>query len=209
MENLIVICLLLGVALVVRDKMLTVKSQKKKPAQQKKQTKMPDIMGPPKPLRSLLRTKSVIESPDKTGQAQRDNFDIEISEDPQMQILSEELDDVFKNAADLKQEQQEWNNYGISVGDDGLAQGVTLEELTAVEMLLQKNKLEPSEKKTAITLVHKIQGTELFSLLENSIESASRKITALLDESLSSEKRDGLMNLQKDDSNDFNIGDFV
>ena len=80
MENLIVICLLLGVALVLRDKILTVKSQKNKPAQQKKRTKMPDIMGHPKPLRSLLRTKGVIESPDKTGQAQRDNFDIEIKD---------------------------------------------------------------------------------------------------------------------------------
>lgn len=209
MENLIVICLLLIIALLLHDKIKTAKSQKKKPVEQKKRPKLPDIMGHPKPLRSLLKTNGVSESPDKNGSVQRDNFDIEISEDPQMQILSEELDDVFKNAADLKQEQQEWNNYGISVGDDGLAQGVTLEELSAVEMLLQKNKLEPSEKKTAITLVHKIQGTELFSLLENSIESASRKITALLDESLSSEKRDGLMNLHKDDLNDFNIGDFV
>lgn len=209
MENLIVICLLVIIALLLRDKIPTAKIQKKKPAQQKKHPKLPDIMGKSKPLISLLMPKRTAESPDKNGKAQRANFDIEINEDPQMQHLSEELDDVFKNAADLKQEQQEWNSYGISVGDDGLAQGVTLEELSTVEMLLQKNKLEPSEKQTAITLVHKIQGTELFSLLENSIESASRKITALLDESLPSEKRAGLINLQKDDSNDFNIGDFV
>ncbi|WP_119790796.1 conjugal transfer protein TraD [Flavobacterium anhuiense] len=209
MENLIVIFLLLIIALLLRDKIPTAKSQKKKPAQQKKRPKLPDIMGKSKPLRSLLMPKRTAESPDKNGKAQRANFDIEIIEDSQMQKVSEELDDVFKNEADLKQEQQEWNSYGNSISDDGLAQGVTLEELSAVEMLLQKNKLEPSEKKTAITLVHKIQGTELFSLLENSIESASRKITALLDESLSSEKRDGLMNLQKDDLNDFNIGDFV
>lgn len=209
METLIIICLLLVILLMLGDKIQTGKSKKKKEAYKKNSAKLPNIMGQSKPLRSLLEPKTAVESQHANGKAEKNNFGIEIKEDPQMQNQSEELDDVFKNAADLKQEQQEWNSYGISIGDDVLAQGVTLEELSTVEMLLQKNKLKPSEKQTAITLVHKIQGTELFSLLENSIESASRTITALLDESLSAEKRTSLMNLQKDDLNDFNIGDFV
>ncbi len=209
METLIIICLLLVITLLLHDKIVTGKNRQQKKAHKKNSAKLPNIMGQSKPLKSRLTPKPAAGSQHANGKAEKNNFDIEINEDPQMQNQSEELDDVFKNEADLKQEQQEWNSYGISIGDDVLAQGVTLEELSTVEMLLQKSKLEPSEKQTAITLVHKIQGTGLFSLLENSIESASRTITALLDESLSTEKRASLMDLQKEDLNDFNIGDFV
>ncbi|MNE84725.1 hypothetical protein D3C80_1816600 [compost metagenome] len=76
-------------------------------------------------------------------------------------------------------------------------------------MLLQKEKLHPSQKETAVAIVQKIQGTELFSLLENSIESASRKIAELLDGSLSSETDAGSSNLRNNDLNDFDIGEFV
>jgi len=47
----------------------------------------------------------------------------------------------------LEEEEEEWNRYGISGGDDGLAQGVTFEELSAVGMPLQKDKLQPSKRK--------------------------------------------------------------
>jgi hypothetical protein len=69
--------------------------------------------------------------------------------------------------------------------------------------------LEPSQKETAVTVVQKIQGTELFSLLENSMESASRKIAELLDGSLSPETDAGSSNLRKNDLEDFDIGEFV
>jgi hypothetical protein len=52
-------------------------------------------------------------------------------------------------------------------------------------------------------------GTELFSLLENSIESASHKIVELLDGSLSSETDAGSSTLRKNDFEDFDIGEFV
>src|SRR5690606_11199761 len=103
-----------------------------------------------------------------------DNLDIEYDENENVgvQIPQEELDEVFSNQPDFEEEEEEWNGYGISGGDNGFAQGVTFEELGAVGMLLQKEKLEPSQKETAIATVQKIQGTELFSLLENSIEGA-------------------------------------
>ena len=76
-------------------------------------------------------------------------------------------------------------------------------------MMLQKEKLEPSQRETMADIVQKIQGTELFSLLENSIEGASRKIAELLDGSLSYESEEGSSTLQKNDLNDFDIGEFV
>jgi hypothetical protein len=76
-------------------------------------------------------------------------------------------------------------------------------------MLLQKEKLEPSQKETAVAIVQKIQGTELFTLLENSMESASRKIAELLDSSLSTETDASSSFLRKNDLENFDIGEFV
>lgn len=198
METVIVICLLLVIALLLQDKIVIHKAKEVKPKQVKPSTKMPDIMGQTKPVRNLSMPKNTTGSPDKNTQEQTYNFEIEIDQD-----------DVFTNVPDLEEEEEEWNRYGISGGDDGFAQGVTLEELSAVGMLLQKNNLKPSQKETAIAIVQKIQGTELFSLLENSMESASRKIAQLLDGSLSCENEAGLSTFHKDDLRDFNIGDFV
>ncbi|HLW61796.1 MAG TPA: hypothetical protein VKY33_00215, partial [Flavobacterium sp.] len=118
-------------------------------------------------------------------------------------------DEVFNNQPDFEEEEEEWNGYGISGGDNGFAQGVTFEELGAVGMLLQKEKLESSQKETAIAIVQRIQGTELFSLLENSIEGASRKIAELLDSSLSSDTETSSSTLRKNDLENFDIESFL
>jgi hypothetical protein len=75
--------------------------------------------------------------------------------------------------------------------------------------LLQKEKLEQAQKETAIAIVQKMQGTELFSLLENSIEGASKKIAELLDSTLSSEVKPSSSTLRKSDLEGFDIGEFV
>lgn len=210
MEILIVICLLIVIALLVQDRIVIKKRTEQKATQEKVSLNLPDIMGQPKQLISLLQPNSANESHKEEQLEETDNFDIEIDEDEvDIQIPQEELDDVFRNMPDLKEEEEEWNRYGIFGGDDGLAQGVTFEELSAVGMLLQKDKLQPSQKETAVAIVQKIQGTELFSLLENSMESASRKIAELLDGSLSAEADAGSSTLRKSDLNDFDIGEFV
>jgi hypothetical protein len=210
MEIVIVICLLIIIALLLQDKIVIRKRTEEKTIQEKTNLKLPDIMGQPKPMRSLSVSKSAPESPIKEQEQETDNFDIEIDEeDVDMQIPQEEPDEVFGNIPDFKEEEEEWNRYGISGGDIGFAKGVTFEELSSVGMLLQKEKLEPSQKETAVAIVQKIQGTELFRLLENSIESASRKIAELLDGSLSSETDSGSSIVRKNDLEDFDIGEFV
>ena len=210
METVIVICLLIIIALLVQDKIIIKKRTEQKPTQEKPNPNLPDIMGQPKPMRSLSVPKRAIESKSKKQKKEMDNFDIEIDEvDVDIQIPQEELDEVFGNMPDFEEEEEEWNRYGIFGGNVGFAQGVTFEELSSVGMLLQKDKLEPSQKETAIAIVQKIQGTELFSLLENSMESASRKIAELLDGSLSPETDAGSPTLRKNDLSDFDIGEFV
>ena len=210
METVIVICLLIVIALLLEDKIVIRKGEEQKPTQEKSNPKLHDIMGQPKPMRSLSVSKSATESQIKEQEQEMDNFDVEIDEeDVDMQIPQEELDEVFRNMPDLEQEEEEWNRYGISGGNDGFAQGVTFEELSSVVMLLQKEKLEPSQKETAVAIVQKIQGTELFTLLENSIESASRKIAELLDGRLFSETDAGSSTLRKNDLENFDIGEFL
>ena len=210
METVIVICLLIVIALLVEDKIAIRKKKEQNPTQKKSNPNLPDIMGQPKPMRSLSVPKIATESPNKKHEQETDNFGFEIDdEDVDIQIPLEELDEVSGNIPDFDDEEEEWNSYGISDGDNGFAQGVTFEELSSVGMLLQKEKLEPSQKETAVAIVQKIQGTELFSLLESSMESASHKIAELLDGSLSFETDAGSSTLRKNDLKDFDIGEFV
>ena len=212
MENVIVICLLIVIVLLLQDKIVIKKrSGQQQPKQEKVNINLPDIMGQPKPIRSLSVPNSANESQIEETEINPDNLDIEYdkNETVGVQFLQEELDEVFSNMPDFEQEEEEWNRYGISAADDSLAQGVTYEELSSLGMMLQKDRLEISQRKTATALVQKIQGTELFRLLENSMESASRKIAELLDGSLSSEKESGSSYPRKSDLNDFDIGEFV
>ena len=211
MEIVIVICLLIVIALLVQDKIVIKKSSERKPIQGKSNPKLPDIMGQPRLKRSLSVPNNATESQVEELELNPDNFDIEYDENENVsvQIRQEELDEVFRNMPDLEEEEEEWNRYGISGGDNGFAQGVTYDELSSVGVLLQKEELEPAQKETAIAIVQKIQGTELFNLLENSMEDASRKIAELLDSTLSSETEAGSSTLRKSDLSDFDIGEFV
>ena len=211
MEIVIVICLLIVIALLVQDKIVIKKSSERKPIQEKSNPKLPDIMGQPRPKRSLSVPNNATESQVEELEINPDNFDIEYDENENVgiQIPQEELDEVFRNIPDFEEEEEEWNRYEISGGDNGFAQGVTFEELSSVGVLLQKEKLESAQKETAIAIVQKIQGTELFSLLENSMEGASRKIAELLDSTLSSETDAGSNTLRNNELDDFDIGEFV
>ncbi|WP_443938581.1 conjugal transfer protein TraD [Pedobacter sp. MW01-1-1] len=211
METLIVICLLIVIALLLQDKIVIKKKSEQKPKQEKINPNLPDIMGQPKSVRSLSAPNTANESQIEEQEINPDNLDIEYDENENVgiQIPQEELDKVFRNIPDLEEEEEEWNRYGISGGDNSLAQGVTYDELSSVGALLQKENLEQSQKETAVAIVQRLQGTELFSLLENSIEGASRKIAELLDSTLSSETEAGSSTLRKNDLSDFDIGEFV
>lgn len=211
METVIIICLLIVIALLLHDKISFKKKSEQKNKQEKVNPNLPDIMGQPKPVRSLSVSNTANESQAEKEIINPDNLDIEYDENETVgiQIPQEELDEVFSKIPDLKEEEEEWNRYGISGADNSLAQGVTYDELNSVGALLQKDNLEPSQKETAIALVQKLQGTELFSILENSIEGVSQKITELLESTFSSETEAGSSNLRKNDFEDFDIGEFV
>lgn len=211
MEIVIVICLLIVIALLLQDKIVINKRPRQKPTQEKVNPQLPDIMGQPRPVTRLSVPKTTTERQIEEPEVDPDNLDIEYDENEQVaiQVPQEELDEVFSNTPDFEEEEEEWNRYGNSGGDNGFAQGVTFEELSTVGMLLQKDSLEPSQQETAVAIVQKIQGTELFDLLENSMESASQKIAILLDKSLSADTDTGSSTLRTTHLDDFDIGEFV
>lgn len=210
MEIVIVICLLIIIILLLQNKIIIKVGCKSNQKQKETIRNVPDIMGQSKPQRSLSVSNHANESQKKKEEQKTNNFDIEIDEEKvDMQIPQEELDEAFGIVPNFEEEEEEWNSYGLSDGDNGFAQGVTFEELSKVEMLLKKEKWKPSQKEAATVIVQKIQGTELFDLLENSIENASQKIAKLLDATLSSETDAGSSTLRKNDLEDFDIGEFV
>jgi|SRR6218665_905139 len=139
METVIVICLLIVIALLVQDKIVIKKRSEHKSMQEKVNPNLPDIMGQPKPVISLSAPNAANESQIEEQEINPDNLDIEYDENENVgiQIPQEELDEVFSNMPDLEEEEEEWNRYGISGGDDSLAQGVTYDELSSVGALLQ------------------------------------------------------------------------
>jgi len=211
MEIVIVICLLVVIGLLVHDKITIYGKPKKTVKEDNADRRLSDIIGHSKRQAGQLAPKSATKSQTPEPVQEVNNFDVEIKEkDFKRQIPQEELDDIFSPVVvDLEEEEEEWNRYGFNDdGNAGFAQGVTFEELAAVGRVLREETEEPSMQIKAAEVVHKIQGTELFALLENSTEDASRRIAGLLDSRLSLGIDSG-SSAMRDDFDGFDIGEFV
>lgn len=212
METIIVICLLIVIVLMLHDRMVIHKGEKTIFERDKFTSEFPDIMGKSKPYQSHSVPNNASKFQNEQPEINPDNLDIEYDENENINIKNphkEEPDEGFRDMPDFEIEEEEWRQYGIISDENGLAQGVTFEELSTVGMMLQKENLELSQKETTAAIVQKLQGTELFSLLENSIENASLKIAKLLDSTFSTETDVGSSNLRKGNVNDFNIREFI
>jgi len=212
MEILILLSLLIIIALLLQDKIVFHKK-----SDEKSKLKLPElpeqsssIMGESKRVEIQLLSKDSDGKSLENQQTQISNFDQEINDKKvDIQIPQEELNDVFGSTPDFEEEEEEWSQYLIFDNDNGSATGVTFEELNSVEVFLKEQKLEVSQKETAADIIQKIQGTELFNLLQNSIEGASIKIAELLDRSLSSENNSDSSFLQSNNLDKFDIGQFT
>jgi hypothetical protein len=210
METLIVICLLVVIVLLLHDKGVFTTKPVKKQEENNSNLHLPDIIGLPKPVKRLSVPNSANESHPDKQEKDTGKFDQEIdAKEVDDEIPQEEPNDILADELDYELEEEEMSRYRISEDESGFAMGVTFEELGAVQMVLQQKEPEPSLQKQAAVIVQKIQGTELFSLLENSMEGASKKIAELLDKSLSSSPESGSSILRNENLEGFDIGDFV
>lgn len=208
MEAIIILCLLVIIGLLLQDKIAI----RRKPHQRQfvDSTKIKhEVMGSPKPLQRHLEPSAAPGSQKEKSLEQERNFDMETKEEGFNAILQEELDEVFDKGPDLYEEEEEWSSYGPPNGEDGFAAGVTFDELSTTTALLQQEMLEPALERQVVDTVQKIQGTDLFSLLEQAMPDASQKIARLLEKSLGSEMGSGSSNLRNNHLENFDIGDFA
>ncbi|KUY29907.1 hypothetical protein [Elizabethkingia ursingii] len=208
MEIIILICLLIIIALLLQDKIISKKSEKKSLAE-KINPILPDIMGRPKPEKSLSISNTPPKNQIREPVTISSESDTLHDETTVVQTPIRQENNAFENTLDLEQEEELLKGNGIPYHEEGLAQGVSFEELNSVGMLLQKEKLEMAQKEMAIAIVQKIQGTELFSHLENALPGASQRIAELLDSRLSPERSINTFPFQKNNLDNFDIGEFV
>lgn len=213
MEKLIIISLIMIVLVLLYDRNFLRTKSKRTSEQTKSNPALPNIMGQPKSQPNPLSSHSIYEKETVTDESgiYPEDLDIEYDENETLyrQIPKEELDKAFTSTQNLEEEEEDWYQYHISFTDNGFAQGVTFEELGTVNTLLQKEGLNQDQKDKAVDIVQRLQGTELFSLLENSIEGVSIKIAKLLDNSLLSNSHNNSSTVQKSNLNDFDIGEFI
>jgi len=211
MEILIITCLLIIIILLLQDKITLNASPDKTKISKRNTPKFPEIIGPPKNTGRHHKQETSSKCQINEPKINPDNLDIEydIHENLRIQLAHKEQDRIIMTSPDYIEEEEDWKKYRISGKDNGFAQGVTFEELSSVETMLQRDHLESSQKETAVAIVQKIHGTELFNLLENSMESASRKIAELLDGSLSNNIKNDSHTLREKNLNGFDIENFL
>ncbi|HCD9234114.1 TPA: conjugal transfer protein TraD [Elizabethkingia anophelis] len=209
METVILICLMVIIVLLLQDKIVRWRRSKNKPLPEKTNQRLPDIMGRPKPERSLSIPNAATENKIREPVTISNESDTLYDETTVIQTPAEQENKAFENTLDLEQEEELLKGNRIPYPEEGFAQGVSFEELNSVGILLQKEKLETAQKEMAIAIVQKIQGTELLSLLENALPRASQRIAELLDSRLSPAKSINTLPFQKNSLESFDIGEFV
>lgn len=209
MEILILVCLLIIIVLMMKEKIVFQKRSEKEIISENAKPSS-SIMGLSQSVKSQTLPNNDREYHIEKQTHRTSNFEEEINDKTvDIQIPQEELDDVFRSTPDFEEEEEEWSQYQIFDNDNGLATGVTFEELNSVEVFLKDQKSELSQKETAADIIQKIHGTELFNLLENSIEGASIKIAELLNRNLSSENNSNSSFYQNKNFDGFDITHFT
>jgi len=199
METIIILCLVLAIALLLHDKVVITVSKKRKQGYQKTKLPQADIMG----------VSRAIKSRSKASQQNKIKAQEMIIPPASLVIEYDEHENVPTDSIDLEDEQQELSSYELTNQDSGFAQGVTFEELSTLGMLLQENKLAPSKKETALNIACKIQGTELFDLLEDTIQREAHEITTLLNNQFSLTTNAEASLLENNKNDEFDIREFT
>lgn len=183
METILIILLVLAICLLLYVIKTGTGLNIGRRAEKQSTTQLPDIIGKPNLIVRQSVTKATSEDTSERSVTQGFNFD-PITEAKPSQVPQEGPADIVVALLDWKEEEEEWERYVDFSFDEGLATGVTFDELATVGRLLERKELEPSEKDITVNVISKIDGTKLLSLLESRVEDASMKIAMLLDREL-------------------------
>ncbi|AZA89828.1 MULTISPECIES: hypothetical protein [Chryseobacterium] len=208
MEQLIIIGLLLVIILLLCDRKFTNQHPKEKSAEA--HLTVPSIMGKTKIEERKLQPSDADQGQGESSVINVNNFDSETKEEVFENTASKkELDEILVKNNDWEYEEEDWQYQDDSKIESGFATGVTFQELSTAGQLLQQEVLETDLEKQAVNIIQKIQETELFDLLENSLGDASKRIVALLSQSISNKVEDISVKKRQDNAEGFDIGEFV
>lgn len=200
-QIVILFCLFTIIVLLAIDKVKIVKSVKM-PEPEAVSSQLPDVMGKThKDTDHRLNEGRISGRPlikPKTDELDQPN-----------KVLGNELNpQVVGEVPTDPIEDEEWLEDEFPPYDDRFSRGVSLEELLTVGKLLQQNDLESEQQNTVIDVMQKIHGTDLYNVLENSIEGASQRVAMLLDKTLVSNHLNDVMP-SEGHLDDFDIGNFL
>lgn len=170
---------------------------------------LPDIIGRPKGTPSYLSPTNSAQGKMENTVNATDNFKKRNEEATRVFEIQQEGSDEADVLPDWREEEEEMRNYAAFGTEDGFASGITFDELGIVQEMLARQTLAPSEEKTAVAIVSKIDGTELLGLLESKIGDASKRIAMLLDRGIADEPDADSSLLRDKDQESFDIGDYV
>ncbi|AYM99204.1 hypothetical protein [Chryseobacterium sp. 3008163] len=207
MEQLIIIALLVIIILILWDRKFSNQYPQEKNTDNR--SELPSVMGETKKENRHPLPSDADQGHDESSTVNANNFDPETKEKVIENTASKkELDEILIKNNDQEDEEEDWQYQNDSIIESGFATGVTFQELSTAGQLLQRDVLEPDLEQQAVHIIQKIQGTELFDLLENSLGDASKRVANLLSQNISNED-DGIAFKRKDDAEGFDIGEFV
>ncbi|MBA5630359.1 hypothetical protein [Moheibacter lacus] len=164
-----------------------------------------DIMGETKTVIGTLEPNQDIKCPVDIVVTRPINFGSKNNDS-----LPEGLEEDFIQEPDWEEEEKQMRQVSEAGNTDiGLFTGVSFNELVEAESVLSQDLSTQTQKEATITTLRKVQGTELFDLLENAREGASKKIAKLLAMHLPDETKPGSSSGQVQEEDEFNIEDFV
>lgn len=171
---------------------------------------LPDIVGRPKLGGRPALPKQGIETENNSMTSVVHNFDTVNKRESKLPIPQEDPDE--ENIPDWDDEEEEMKGYAANAVysiDDGLATGVTYDELATVGQLLERNALEASEKEATVGIASKIDGTELMHILETAVGDAAKRIAKLLNQADDYEWESGSSSMRNDNGSNFDINDHI
>ncbi len=206
MEQLIIIGLLLIIILILWDKKFSDQHPQEKNTNN--QLNLPSVMGETKKEDRRPQPSDAYQSQNGSIVSKADKFGSETEEEVFENALNKNLEDILVKNEVREEEEEDWKYQDDSKSESRFATGVTFQELSTARQLLQQDVLESDLEQQAVTTIQKIQDTEFFDLLENSLGDASNRIADLLSRSISNEDK-GISLKHKDGAEGFDIGEFV
>jgi hypothetical protein len=205
MEMIIIVCLITVIALLLHDKLGKSKSgQMDNVALNKDDKYSKDIIGKPKLVARMRQKNGNLE-----GMSEQ-IFPVAIEETQiNMESFEQQIRDSVAYVPDFEEEEKELWAEGEFHEDNQLATGVTFEELSLLGTFFRKNISKSPSDNQEVQIMHKLDGTDLLMLLENSIEGAAEKVALLLDKKKSVVDVSNVNNMINSNNENFDIEKFI